>query len=129
MIPLYIVLGVLIICGGFILATFKKPTPLDKPFKLAVIICAGIAIGMFICSFGGPADTNAEYEQLILYKPLVENCEDEAIRFDYYERVQEWNENYMDWLRTEDSNWISWSTSDNKYSDSVDFIDFNLRRD
>ena len=128
MIPLYVVLGVLIICGGFILATFKKPTVLDKPFKLAVIIASGIAIGMFICSLGNSVKTDAEYEQLMLYKPLVEACDDEAIRFDYYEKVQEWNENYAEWLKNEESLWFDWCSSDNFYSDGVDFINFNLRR-
>ena len=128
MIPLYAVFGALIICGGYILATFKKPTALDKPFKLAVIIAAGIALGMLICSLGGSAKTDAEYEQLILYKPIVEACDDEAIRFDYHERVREWNENYAEWLKNEGSLWFDWCHSDNLYSDGVDFINFNLRR-
>ena len=128
MIPVYIALGIFFICGIYLLATWKKETPLDKPFKLAVILTSGITIGMFLCSLGGPVQTDAEYEQLMLYKPLIESCEDEAVRFDYYERVQEWNDRYLDWYRLENSLWLDWTISDNAFSNNVGLIEFDLRR-
>ena len=128
MIPLYIALGIFFICGIYLLATWKKETPLDKPFFIAIIVATAFCFGTFIISLEGPANTDAEYEQLMLYKEIVEETNDEAVRFDFYQRVQEWNEDYIAWYKLENSNWSDWTISDNKYSENVGPIEFDLRR-
>ena len=128
MIPMYIALGIFFICGIYLLATWKKETPLDKPFIVAVVIAAAFCFAAFCLSLENSANTDAEYEQLMLYKEIVEETNDEAVRFDFYQRVQEWNENYIAWYELENSNWSDWTISDNKYSENVGLIDFDLRR-
>lgn len=129
MIPMYIALGIFFICGIYLLATWKKKTPLDKPFMVAVAIAVAFCFAAFLISLEGSATTDTEYEQLMLYKEIVEETNDEAVRFDFYQRVQEWNENYIDWYERENSNWSDWTISDNKYSENIGPIDFELRRD
>lgn len=76
------------------------------------------------CSANNHKET---YETLILYKDVVEASNDELLRYDFYNRVKEWNDSYNDYLRTLNNTWINYIVSPHSY-EGCDVVHFELRR-
>lgn len=82
----------------------KKGRPYPKltkwmSFYLAVSIIIGLFWGLsFIESAKIRAEHQATYQELCLYKDLVANTTDECVRFDYYNKVMEWNDSYAQYI-------------------------------
>lgn len=73
----------------------------------AIVIFAfwGASLG---CASDNRLDNQEEYNQLKLYQYTVEHSTNEYLRYDYYNRVQEWNERYEAIKENEQNPWISW---------------------
>lgn len=69
-----------------------------------------------------------EYNQLILYYDVVNESNDELLRWDYHNKCQKWNTKYEDWLIGCQSPWCS--AFYGRYDfDGCDFIRLELRRE
>lgn len=93
-------------------------------FSLLIsIFFPGIRLGT-----AAEAPTNRKtYETLILYRDVVEASHDELLRYDFYERVQEWNEGYNNHLRMRNNPWFNFLESPSAY-EGCDIVSFELRR-
>lgn len=135
MILFYIILGV------FIISTILAASALFSNWKLKVeIFTTSAALALAIALVMGLmgiviANSNTThkflnqetYQELMLYKEVVEESYDEVLRYDYYNKVQKWNEGYIRWYEKNNSNFISFFIPDHQY-DGCDIIDFELRR-
>lgn len=70
----------------------------------------------------------AVYDELMLYYDVVNESNDELLRWDYHSKCQKWNSAYEDWLMGRQSSWCS--AFYGRYDfDGCDFIRLELRRD
>lgn len=51
-------------------------------------------------------DLNDRYEMLSTYQRAVDNCANEYIRFDFYERCNEYNELYDRYIQLSEGSWL-----------------------
>lgn len=72
-------------------------------------------------------DNVSEYEELMLYKNSVEASNNEYLRWNYYEKVQEWNRRYDSAAEKETSFWFGPYQYD--YFINTERIEFELRGD
>ena len=84
-------------------------------------------IGCYIINVSQANARLETYDTLILYRDVVEASNDELLRYDFYERVQKWNERYESHLKTRENNWISMVDPARGF-ENCDFVKFELRR-
>lgn len=85
---------------------------------LLIFICLGIK-GGYEQDYN---DLEKTYKYLTLYQPLVEESEDEYLRYSFYNQVNEYNDEYKYFIEGSTDFWTS-----NLYpKTSLDFIDFYL---
>jgi hypothetical protein len=66
-----------------------------------------------------------EYNDLIMLQEIIDNTDNETIRFNYYQRVEEYNKGYDIWKSNRESFWVGMWTG-NQYK-NCERIDFKLR--
>jgi hypothetical protein len=66
-----------------------------------------------------------EYNDLIILQEAIDNTDNETIRFNYYQRVEEYNKGYDIWKSNRESFWIGIWTG-NQYN-NCERIEFKLR--
>lgn len=74
---------------------------------IALAVICGIATGIVIG--GGHGEINhlkAEYDKLTLYQTVVEQTDNEYVRFDFYQSVMEYNKKYEKVVDTAQSIWF-----------------------
>lgn len=74
---------------------------------IALSVICGIATGIIIG--GGHGEINnlkAEYDKLTLYQIVVEQTDNEYVRFDFYQSVMEYNKKYEKVVDTAQSIWF-----------------------
>ena len=95
-----------------------------------ITIC-GVAIVLLsvlrIASAGSAAANKETYDTLTLYRDVVESSKDELLRYDFYNRVNEWNDDYAAHSRILNNKWIGIIASPNAYN-NCDIVLFELRR-
>ena len=104
-----------------------------NPTLKAVFVCGvGIAVGVGIfCMILGSifgtrvADLKQDYADLTLYQPMVEATENEYIRYDFYNKVREYNENYRVVSEISENGWYGVLTGAD-WNKGIDTIDFRL---
>lgn len=69
---------------------------------LAVII-----VMIWATNIDAPENNRTEYEKLLIYLPVVEATDNEYVRFDYYQKVRDWNKRFDSGMKMKDSIWIS----------------------
>lgn len=101
-----------------ILTTVAAITIFLHPTKLAKQI---VAIGILLCIFIGAicgistavcrsdiAKAKARYDDLMLYYYTVEMSSNEYLRYDYYNKVNAFNDEYNRLLTVSESKWSNW---------------------
>ena len=89
---------------------------------LIAILIGGFWVGCACNATNKQATFSDEYNQLKLYQYTVETSDNEYLRFDYYNRVQEWNEKYDTYTKLESNSWVSWFLFEPmKYCGRIDF--------
>jgi low affinity Fe/Cu permease len=81
---------------GFVFG-YTKNRNFRKCVSTGVCICA--ILTTFCMVLGGiyandVADLKAQYEDIMLYNEIVNECDDEAVRFGHYEKVYDFNKRY-----------------------------------
>lgn len=93
-------------------------------FGAIVSLCL---LGCYIINVSQADDRLETYDTLILYRDVVEASNDELLRYNFYERVQKWNERYENHLKTRENNWIGMVDPARGF-ENCDFVKFELRR-
>ena len=112
----------------------NRVPPLSNGVEKAALICAvaggvtAIVMGLvaFAAATQGPTNFK-EYETLILYRDVVEDSHDELLRWDFYERVENWNDRYEQNLKNRDNPWYSMLFPESAF-EGCDIVTFELRR-
>lgn len=94
---------------------------------IATILCAGIMFTNILYLASTIEDQNCyqEYNDLIMLQEVIDNTDNETIRFNYYQRVEEYNKRYDIWKSSRESFWIGIWTG-NQYK-NCERIEFKLR--
>ena len=108
-----IIAAILLVAGvsGLIVNERLRSDNHDKILVASLIAAAiGLAIlfAFFICSVSDDDTNYAEYVELATYHPVVSATDNEYVRFDYYQKVKDWNSRYIDWCENRENPWISW---------------------
>lgn len=96
-------------------------------FALAVTIAVGLATGLTAhgCRLA-VNDLHQEYNDILIYYDLIDTCDNEYVRFDFYNRVAQYNDRYEALREDTDSIWVGALYPDNWYEE-FGTIDFLLR--
>jgi uncharacterized membrane protein YfhO len=89
---------------------YQKNPVMQKVIAIGLILSVLLGAGAAIygtCVRSSIDDLTATYKDLILYKSTVENSMNEYIRYDYYEKVNEYNERYSHIQEGAESPWFS----------------------
>ena len=117
-----------------ILRMTNRVPPISDALESTALICATLSFAAVLIMSSislislAQARTNFDkYETLILYRDVVENSHDELLRWDFYERVEDWNTRYEANLKGSNNPWYSMLFPAKAY-EGCDFVAFELRR-
>ena len=71
---------------------------------LIVVFGSGCMIGVAVCS-GEIADLRAAHDRIMTYYDVVDRCENEYVRFDFYQEVEDYNATYAATVKSAASPW------------------------
>ena len=132
MISLYMLIAAFAIF--VVLIIFTLATRSSKGID-AVIISAAFLLFTFITIAIANSDVNARisamydtYDNLMLYHETVETSTNEFVRFDYHEKVEEYNAAYDFNLAESEGAAFGWLYSDG-WDSGLDYIDFQRHGD
>ena len=72
---------------------------------LSIVLVTIIGVANGVCR-STVKDLAADYETLVLYQSIVANCNNEYVRFDFYERVNNYNRMYADAAKQSENPWL-----------------------
>ena len=94
--------------------------------SVVVAIVSGIACLGIGCAYGNKVDAlKAEFNDLTLYQPLVEETYNEYIRYDFYDKVNDYNQRYENVANFAENAWFGALVNAN-WSDGFGPISFYL---
>lgn len=102
--------------------------------RVVVATLSGALICFTLCMVIGfsvradAANCQAQYEDLMLYYSTVDNSTNEYVRYNYYDKVQAYNENYTHLVAMESDFWIGTLVHES-WLDGCGLIDFQLHGD
>lgn len=132
MIPVSMLLGAIVVFIVAAITIWLHPTKLAKGVMSGATIVAIIAL-MLIIVFNAGAKSDIErltarYDDLMLYYNTVVYSDNEYVRYDYYDKVNAYNEWYERTIRDSESKWSGWFYSDEDLA-KIHPIDFTLHGD
>jgi hypothetical protein len=74
---------------------------------LGIAVATGIACG--VTASGTHQQVNSlrnEYEDILIYYDLIDTCDNEYVRFDFYKRVERYNNQYKALAKDSESAWV-----------------------
>ena len=92
---------------------------------LFVIFAACCFIGAAICS-GEIADLRDEYDHIMIYYDVVDQCVNEYVRFDFYQEVEDYNAKYAATVKSATGPWKGAFYPEN-WQEEILPIEFYLR--
>ena len=100
---------------------------------IAIGLAASLLLGGFAIVFGGIVGNTANelaatYHDLVLYQSTVEHSTNEYVRYDYYDKVVEYNEAYVDYMVAAQGKWLGGLYPAN-WDEGIAIIDFQLHGD
>lgn len=107
---------------------FLHPTKLAKTVvAYGVILCIFLGIICGACTAIIRSDTakaKAEYDDLMLYYYTVETSTNEYLRYDYYNKVNAFNDEYNRLVAISESKWSSWFCDQTALAEfgTIDFV-------
>lgn len=135
MILLYVLLGLMIAtaatCGAMVIFGYQKNVTLRR--VVAVGLATIVAIGVFCVILGGiyrdnVADLKEDYKILTLYQYTIEQSNNEYVRYDYYDRVTEYNDEYDRNQTASINKWLGWLYPED-WDYGIGYVEFALHGD
>lgn len=94
---------------------------------LGIAIVSGIACGVTASGTHRQVDNlRQEYENILIYYNTIDTCDNEYVRFDFYERVERYNNQYEALAEDSESAWVGIFYPDG-WQEEFGTIDFLLR--
>ena len=132
MIPVCVLLSAIVVIVIAAITIFLHPTKLAKQvIAIAVVIAFFFGVMSIIgwsCCKSAQEKLVDNYHDLMLYYSTVNYSSNEFVRYDYYERVQAYNERYEQVIENSQSKWSTWFY-DAEVLDLAKPIDFTLHGD
>lgn len=94
---------------------------------LSIVLVTIIGVANGVCR-STIKDLAADYETLTLYQSIVETCNNEYVRFDFYERVNDYNRMYADAAKQSENPWLD-AFFPKDWTATILPIDFQLHGD
>lgn len=135
MITLYIWLGVMVVtlCTAVVMLVFgyQKNALCRKIVSVGVI--AALSLGFIFAITGGVMSNSTDklcdqYHDLTLYQYTIEQSVNEYVRFDYYNRVMDYNEMYENHRCQAANDWFGWLYGKD-WDSGIGYIEFVLHGD
>lgn len=109
------ILLILMLCtAGIAAAMLIFKAPFRSTLGLILLCCLFTCVIWGGCTAGAANQAHrslealaADYEELTLYQNLVDESYNEYVRFDFYNRIQEYNEAYNKYVANCDSAWLN----------------------
>lgn len=126
----FLVIAILTVVAA--ITIFLHPTKIAKQIvALGIFLCvitgAVCGLGTAICH-SDIAKAKAEHEDLMLYYYTVVNSNNEYLRYDYYNKVNDYNAEYNRLLEVSESKWSNWFCDQTALAE-FGTIDFMLHGD
>lgn len=136
MLSLYmLIVAFVIFIVAILFACTSKSTSKKSKGVDVVIISGAFLLSIFIAVGIANSDVNARisamydtYDNLMLYRETVEASTNEYVRFDYHEKVEEYNAAYDFNLAESEGAVFGWLYLDG-WDSGLDYIDFQLHGD
>lgn len=135
MIFAYVLLAVLICTAAAIVCTavfgLQKNKTMRAVCSIGLIVCAVMFAIFGIGRACTTTDTNNvayRYEDLMLYYSTVDNSTNEYVRYDYYDKVQDYNEFYQRLVEASEDP-VFGCLYPRNWTDGIGTIDFQLHGD
>lgn len=132
MIPVSMLLGAIVVFTIAAITIWLHPTKLAKGVMSSAVIVAVIALVLIIAfSAGAKSDIEgltARYNDLMLYYNTVVYSDNEYVRYDYYDKVNVYNDWYERTIKSSESKWSGWFYSDEDLA-RIHPINFTLHGD
>lgn len=132
MIPISILLGAIVVMTVAAISIWLHPTKLAKGIVGGALVIAIIfAIFCIALNAGAKSELNyltVRYDDLMLYYNTVVNSENEYVRYDYYDKVNAYNEAYEKVIAASESKWNGWFYPAEDIA-KLNTIDFTLHGD
>lgn len=97
-----------------------------------LMITTMLAIGLALFNMGMLVSYNNtcehlhnEYKEIIMLYDTIEQSDNEYLRFNFYERIENYNEQYTTYIKDLNNPWFDWLVCDNV--DDIEYIEFNWR--
>lgn len=132
MIVLCTLLSAIIIMAVAAITIWLFPTKIAKGIMIGAFVVALMAILLAI-SMGAGARSDLQsmterYDDLMLYYNTVVYSDNEYVRYDYFNKVKAYNEDYDAIIRASESKWTGWFYPAEEIA-KLNTIDFTLHGD
>lgn len=132
MIPMSVLLGAIVVLVVASITIWLHPTKIAKGIVAGALVVA-IVFAVFCIALSAGANTDidsltARYDDLMLYYNTVVYSENEYVRYDYYDKVNAYNEAYESVIAASESKWSGWFYPAEDIA-KLNTIDFTLHGD
>lgn len=129
---LTIILFVILVVSILILIYSDNNSTTIVGVSIVIVIVTSVVLISVGCVQLKSHDVNeinlARYEELLIYRDTIDKSTDELLRYNFYNKVQEWNDEYKGYIEIRNSSFANWFAGAHDY-DNCDFIVFNLNRE
>jgi hypothetical protein len=77
------------------------------PVFVIGVTFAVVVFAIWLTNIDAPENNRIEYEELLIYLPVIEATDNEYVRFDYYQKIKDWNNRFDSGMKMKDNIWIS----------------------
>ena len=97
-----VIIAAILLVGGVSGLIVNERIRSDNHDKILVAVLTSAIVGLailfafFICSVSDDDANYDEYVELATYHPVVSATDNEYVRFDYYQKIKDWNSRYID---------------------------------
>lgn len=132
MIPISILLGAIVVMTVAAISIWLHPTKLAKGIIGGALVVA-IIFAIFCIAMNAAAKSDLDYlttryDDLMLYYNTVVYSDNEYVRYDYYDKVNAYNEAYEKVIAASESKWNGWFYPAEDIA-KLSTIDFTLHGD
>lgn len=121
-----IILIICVIAFFIMLGIFHRMPDMAIPALVLAICFATISGCIWAVAQEDRDAIITDYEWLTNYQSVVEYTDNEYVRYDYYQRVQEYNDTYENYMKNSNSIWVAFFYKD--LPEEVQYFEFYLNQ-
>ena len=121
-----IILIICVIAFFIMLGIFHRMPDMAIPALVLAICFATISGCIWAVAQEDRDAIITDYEWLTNYQSVVEYSDNEYVRYDYYQRVEEYNDAYENYMKSSNSIWVAFFYKD--LPEEVQYFEFYLNQ-